>query len=285
MEKRQALASFGALSQETRLEIVRMLVIAGPTGMQAGAIAEKMGMSPSNISFHLKELDRAGLIGQQRESRSIIYSAKYDALSDLVRFLMEDCCAGDPRICTPAATVAACGDPSAKVGTIGELEGATALTLQPISGDDADLRTALAAAALPTDDLSEDGRHFFRIAQGADTIGFGGYELHDGDALLRSLVILENHRGKGLGDLATRLLLDMVGSAGARRAYLLTTSAAPFFERLGFAKIDRATAPVAILQSRQAASICPASAALLTKPLISGPTATARKKSENWNNA
>lgn len=102
MDDRQALASFAALSQETRLQIVRMLVVAGPGGMSAGALAEKVGVSPSNISFHLKELDHAGLIGQQRESRSIIYTASYDALGGLVRFLMDDCCGGHPDICAPA---------------------------------------------------------------------------------------------------------------------------------------------------------------------------------------
>ncbi|MDQ0561696.1 DNA-binding transcriptional ArsR family regulator [Rhizobium mesoamericanum] len=98
MYERQALMSFAALSQETRLAVVRTLVVAGPAGMAAGAIAEKMGVSPSNISFHLKELERAGLIGQRRESRSILYSANYDALSSLVTFLMHDCCMGDPRV-------------------------------------------------------------------------------------------------------------------------------------------------------------------------------------------
>ncbi|MCL6705618.1 metalloregulator ArsR/SmtB family transcription factor [Pseudomonas sp. R2.Fl] len=114
MDQPQALVSFGALSQETRLQIVRMLVVSGPTGLAAGTIAERLEVSPSNVSFHLKELDRAGLIRQQRESRSIIYSANYDALGGLVRFLMEDCCAGHPEICAPAASVAACCPPSAK---------------------------------------------------------------------------------------------------------------------------------------------------------------------------
>ncbi|SCB40819.1 ArsR/SmtB family transcription factor [Rhizobium multihospitium] len=117
MDQRQALVSFGALSQETRLQIVRMLVVAGPDGMSAGMIAEKAEVSPSNVSFHLKELERAGLINQQRESRSIIYSASYDVLGGLVRFLMEDCCAGHPEICAPAAAVAACCTPT--------MEGAT----------------------------------------------------------------------------------------------------------------------------------------------------------------
>ncbi len=98
MDDRQALSSFAALSQETRLSIVRTLVVAGPEGLAAGAIAERMGVSPSNVSFHLKELERSGLIARRRESRSIVYSASYDTLADLVTFLMEDCCAGHPRI-------------------------------------------------------------------------------------------------------------------------------------------------------------------------------------------
>ncbi|MGO7037422.1 ArsR/SmtB family transcription factor [Rhizobium acaciae] len=114
MDQRQALIAFGALSQETRLHIVRMLVVSGPYGMAAGAIAEKAEVSPSNISFHLKELERSGLIAQQRESRSIIYTANYEALGGLVRFLMEDCCSGHPEICAPAAEVAACCTPKMK---------------------------------------------------------------------------------------------------------------------------------------------------------------------------
>jgi DNA-binding transcriptional ArsR family regulator len=114
MEDRQALMSFAALSQETRLRIVRMLVVAGPEGLAAGAVAERQGVSRSNVSFHLKELERAGLINQQRESRSIIYTANYDGLGALIRFLMEDCCAGHPEICAPAAEVAACCTPTPK---------------------------------------------------------------------------------------------------------------------------------------------------------------------------
>jgi len=98
MNERQALSSFAALSQETRLAIVRALVVAGPEGLAAGVIAERMGVSATNVSFHLKELERSGLISQRRESRSIIYSASYEALADLVKFLMEDCCAGHPAI-------------------------------------------------------------------------------------------------------------------------------------------------------------------------------------------
>lgn len=108
MNERQALAAFGALSQETRLKIVRILVVAGSEGLAAGEIASRVAVSPSNVSFHLKELERAGLVSQQREARSIVYRAGYDALGGLVRFLMEDCCAGNPEICAPALDVAAC---------------------------------------------------------------------------------------------------------------------------------------------------------------------------------
>lgn len=98
MDERQALSSFSALAQETRLRIVRALVVAGPDGLAAGKIAERMGVSATNVSFHLKELERSGLINQQRVSRSIIYRASFETLAELVTFLMEDCCAGHSAI-------------------------------------------------------------------------------------------------------------------------------------------------------------------------------------------
>ena len=107
MDERQALSSFAALSQETRLAIVRALVVAGPEGLAAGVIAERMGVSATNASFHLKELERSGLISQRRESRSIIYTADYERMTSLLGFLMEDCCGGVPEICAPIAEVAA----------------------------------------------------------------------------------------------------------------------------------------------------------------------------------
>ncbi|WP_230530334.1 ArsR/SmtB family transcription factor [Microvirga roseola] len=106
MGESQAIAAFGSLAQETRLRVLRLLVQAGAEGLSAGSLAERLEVSPSNISFHLSHLERAGLIQARRQARSIIYSAAYDALRDLVRFLMEDCCAGDPRVtgrgCAPA---------------------------------------------------------------------------------------------------------------------------------------------------------------------------------------
>ncbi|WP_050630849.1 ArsR/SmtB family transcription factor [Bradyrhizobium viridifuturi] len=114
MDERQARTAFAALSQETRLRIVRLLVQAGPDGMAAGAIAEAVAASPSNVSFHLKDLEHAGLIAPRREARSIIYSADFTGLSDLIAFLMKDCCAGHPEICVPALADAQCRPSTAK---------------------------------------------------------------------------------------------------------------------------------------------------------------------------
>ncbi len=102
MDERQALAAFAALAQEHRLRVVRRLVVAGPEGLAAGRVAESVGVSASSASFHLKELEQAGLVQARREGRSILYSAAYPALSGLVAFLMTDCCQGRPEVCTPA---------------------------------------------------------------------------------------------------------------------------------------------------------------------------------------
>jgi DNA-binding transcriptional ArsR family regulator len=113
LTERQAVNAFAALAQETRLRIVRLLVEAGPHGLAAGAVAERVGASPSNMSFHLKELERAGLVQSRRSARSIVYSAELPALSGLVQFLMRDCCQGHPEVCAPAvAALATCCMPA-----------------------------------------------------------------------------------------------------------------------------------------------------------------------------
>jgi len=89
-----AVAALGALAQEHRLAIFRLLVQAGADGMAAGAIAEALDVPNSSLSFHLAQLKRAGLIRQQRQHRSIIYSADYTAMNALVGYLMENCCCG-----------------------------------------------------------------------------------------------------------------------------------------------------------------------------------------------
>jgi DNA-binding transcriptional ArsR family regulator len=101
MKEKDAVAAFSALSQETRLAILRRLVREGRDGLPAGQIAEAVNVSPSNLSFHLKEMERAGLVEARREARSIIYSAAYEGLRDLIAYLMKDCCGGRPEICAP----------------------------------------------------------------------------------------------------------------------------------------------------------------------------------------
>jgi ArsR family transcriptional regulator, arsenate/arsenite/antimonite-responsive transcriptional repressor len=109
MDEPQALAAFAALAQEHRLRLVRALVTAGPDGLASGVLAEAVGVSAATVSHHLKELNHAGLVASRREGRSIIYSAAYPALSDLIAFLMKDCCQGRPEVCTPVmAALASC---------------------------------------------------------------------------------------------------------------------------------------------------------------------------------
>jgi ArsR family transcriptional regulator, arsenate/arsenite/antimonite-responsive transcriptional repressor len=93
--------ALGALAQEHRLAAFRLLVQAGEGGMAAGAIAERLGVPASSMSFHLAQLGHAGLVSQRRESRSIIYAANYAAMGGLMNYLTENCCAGVP--CTADA--------------------------------------------------------------------------------------------------------------------------------------------------------------------------------------
>lgn len=104
MDSSIAVAALGALAQEHRLGLFRLLVQAGPDGMAAGAIAEALGVPNSSLSFHLAQLSRAGLVTQERRHRSLIYRADYAAMNDLVGYLLENCCGGAG--CAPEATCA-----------------------------------------------------------------------------------------------------------------------------------------------------------------------------------
>jgi DNA-binding transcriptional ArsR family regulator len=109
MEKHEALAALGALAQETRLDIYRLLVQAGPDGMAAGQIGERLGLPSATLAFHLKELKIAGLATCTRNGRSLIYAAEYPVMNALLFYLTKNCC-GRPSnqclpVCQPAANV------------------------------------------------------------------------------------------------------------------------------------------------------------------------------------
>jgi ArsR family transcriptional regulator, arsenate/arsenite/antimonite-responsive transcriptional repressor len=111
MEKSLALDAFGALSQETRLDIFRRLIRAFPDPMPAGALAKELQVPPSTLSTHLGILERAGLVKAERKGRTIFYAADTDGARQLLTFLIQDCCGGQPEICQPlldAATPVCC---------------------------------------------------------------------------------------------------------------------------------------------------------------------------------
>jgi DNA-binding transcriptional ArsR family regulator len=105
MDEKRAIAALGALAQETRLALFRLLVTAGPAGLRAGVIAERLGVQPSSLSFHLAQLVHAGLITQRRLSRQLIYSAEYGAMNALLAYLTENCCGRDD-VCAPVCDAA-----------------------------------------------------------------------------------------------------------------------------------------------------------------------------------
>jgi len=101
METQLALQILGALAQETRLSAFRLLVGAGDAGLTAGGIAEVLQVPAPTLSFHLKELSRAGLVASDREGRSVRYRIDADAMRAFLGFLSEDCCQGRPELCLP----------------------------------------------------------------------------------------------------------------------------------------------------------------------------------------
>jgi len=95
MEIQKAIMMFDALSQETRLRAFRLLVKAGPAGLAAGVLSEKLSTPHNTMSFHLSHLSNAGIIASRKEGRSVIYSANYDETRDLIAFMVEDCCSSE----------------------------------------------------------------------------------------------------------------------------------------------------------------------------------------------
>jgi DNA-binding transcriptional ArsR family regulator len=99
MEKLHAIAALAALAQDTRLDVYRLLVQVGSRGLPAGRIGEQLRLPSATLSFHLSQLKHAGLITFRRQSRSLIYAARYDTMNDLLAYLTENCCRGDPSAC------------------------------------------------------------------------------------------------------------------------------------------------------------------------------------------
>jgi DNA-binding transcriptional ArsR family regulator len=104
METKDAVAALSALAQDSRLEVFRLLVQSGRDGLAAGDIAERLGISPATLSFHLAQLRHAGLVTMRRDGRSLIYSADYDGMNGLMGFLTDNCCGGT-MACAPARRV------------------------------------------------------------------------------------------------------------------------------------------------------------------------------------
>ena len=92
MDIKEALAAFGALSQDTRLRVFRLLVEHGPSGAPAGTLSESLNIPHNTLSFHLSHMSHAGLVVSRREGRSIIYRANFEFFSGLIRYMVEDCC-------------------------------------------------------------------------------------------------------------------------------------------------------------------------------------------------
>jgi ArsR family transcriptional regulator len=99
MDKSGALAALAGLAQESRLDVFRLLVQAGPDGMPAGQIGESLGLPGATLSFHLSHLKQSGLVKCRRESRSLIYTAEYTTMNELLAYLTENCCQGVPSTC------------------------------------------------------------------------------------------------------------------------------------------------------------------------------------------
>src|SRR5690554_101230 len=104
METLDALASFTALSQETRLQAFKLLVRHEPEGLAAGEIARQLGVPHNTMSAHLAVLARAELVVSERQSRSIIYRANLERMQATIQFLVHDCCAGHPEVCVPQSS-------------------------------------------------------------------------------------------------------------------------------------------------------------------------------------
>lgn len=128
-------------------------------------------------------------------------------------------------------------------------------------------RRALRGAGLPSGDIGDDAVAFFRLDDAAGPLGWAALERHGDAALLRSVIILEDRRGRGAGAELVGRLVRLAGDEGVRHLWLLTETAAPFFAGLGFSKAPREEAPAAIRRTSEFRELCPASAECMTMAL------------------
>jgi DNA-binding transcriptional ArsR family regulator len=103
VKTQNAVAALAALAQDNRLDIFRLLVQAGPDGMAAGHVAEKLDLAPNTLTFHFDRLRDAGLVTVRRDGRSMIYAARFETMNGLLAFLTENCCQGAAEVCAPEA--------------------------------------------------------------------------------------------------------------------------------------------------------------------------------------
>ena len=103
MKKSDAVAALAALAQDSRLDVFRLLVEAGPQGLPAGSVAGALKLAPNTLTFHFDRLRDAGLVTVRREGRSMIYAARYDTMNALLAYLTENCCQGAQEACAPTA--------------------------------------------------------------------------------------------------------------------------------------------------------------------------------------
>ncbi|MBK6567575.1 ArsR/SmtB family transcription factor [Candidatus Aalborgicola defluviihabitans] len=108
MESNTVVKALAALAQASRLEIFRALVVAGEAGLTPGILADALKVAPNTLSFHLKELMHADLVSQKRDGRNLIYRAQFDRMSDLLTYLTQNCCQGEPCLTGVVASLGVC---------------------------------------------------------------------------------------------------------------------------------------------------------------------------------
>jgi amino-acid N-acetyltransferase len=140
------------------------------------------------------------------------------------------------------------------------------------------LEAALKAEGLPTDDLGCGFNRFYALEEAGEVLGYAGLERREGAVLLRSVVVVPERRGSGIGRQLVEATLEEAAALGHRELHLLTTTAAAWFERLGFERVGRESVPAGIARSAQFASLCPSSAVLMRRRLAQRAVSAAAER-------